>query len=147
VTKDNHYSDDGSYCDDETYCPSDRTATHPNYPEQYFITQLNPSMGVEWQWQNTNPLSCSRDSSGNVTCVNDHPHGFEFCVNVMAIAGDGTIFANSEDGNMYAVSQGGTLRDHLFQQLALGAAYTPAAIAGDGKIISQNAGHLYVLGN
>ncbi len=147
VLKDNHYSDSGSYCDVEAYCPADRTATHPNYPEAYFITQLNPSMGIEWQWQNTNPLSCSRDSSGNVTCVNDHPNGFEFCVNVMAIAGDGTVFANSEDGNMYAVRQGGTIRDHIFQQLALGAAYTPAAIASDGKIISQNAGHLYVLGN
>jgi hypothetical protein len=147
VTKDNHYGDVGSYCDDETYCPSDRTATHPNYPEEYFLTQLSPTMGVEWSWQNTNPLSCSRDSSGNVTCVNDHPRGFEFCVNIMAIAGDGTVFANSEDGNTYAILQGGTVRDHLFQQLALGAAYTPASIGGDGKIFSQNAGHLFVLGN
>ncbi len=147
VTKDNHYADTGSYCDDETYCPSDRDATHPDNPEAYYITQLNPSMGVEWQWQNLNTLSCTRDSSGNITCVSDHPNGFEFCVNVMAIAGDGTVFANSEDGNTYAINQGGTLRDHLFQQLALGAAYTPASIAGDGKILSQNAGHLFVLGN
>ena len=104
-------------------------------------------MGVEWKWQNLNTQSCSRDSSGNVSCVSDHPNGFEFCVNVMAIAGDGTVFVNSEDGNTYAVLQGGTLRDHLFQQLALGAAYTPASIGSDGKIFSQNAGHLFVLGN
>jgi hypothetical protein len=147
VTKDNHYSDDGSYCDDETVCPSDRTATHPNYPEAYFITQLSPTMGVEWQWQNTNTQSCTRDANGNVSCQSDHPNGFEFCVNIMAIAGDGTVFANSEDGNTYAILQGGVLRDHLFQQLALGAAYTPASIGGDGRIYSQNAGHLFVLGN
>ncbi|HEY2293907.1 MAG TPA: hypothetical protein VGM86_24660 [Thermoanaerobaculia bacterium] len=147
VTKDNHYGDTGSYCDDETVCPSDRTATHPNYPEAYFITQLSPSMGVEWSWRNTNTLSCTRASNGSVTCTSDHPNGFEFCVNVMAIAGDGTVFVNSEDGNTYAILQGGTLRDHIFQQLALGAAYTPASIGGDGKIYSQNAGHLFVLGN
>jgi hypothetical protein len=147
VTKDNHYGDVGSYCDDETFCPSDRTATHPGYPEAYFITQLSPTMSVEWQWQNTNTLSCTRDANGNVSCVSDHPFGFEFCVNGMAIASDGTIFANSEDGNMYAILQGGTVRDNLFQQLALGAAYTPASIGGDGTIYSQNAGHLFVLGN
>jgi hypothetical protein len=147
VTKDNHYGDLGSYCDVESFCPSDRTATHPNYPEQYFLTQLSPTMGVEWQWQNTNTQSCTRDSTGNVTCVSDHPNGFEFCVNIMAIAGDGTVFANSEDGNTYAILQGGILRDNLFQQLALGAAYTPASIGSDGRIFSQNAGHLFVLGN
>jgi hypothetical protein len=34
----------------------------------------------------------------------------------------------------------------IFQQLALGAAYTPASIGGDGKIYSQNDGHLFVVG-
>jgi len=29
----------------------------------------------------------------------------------------------------------------------VGAAYTPASIGSDGKIYSQNAGHLFVLGN
>jgi hypothetical protein len=147
VTKDNHYSDTGSYCDVESVCPSDRTATHPNYPEEYFITQLSPAMSVEWQWRNTNTLSCTRDANGSVSCASDHPNGFEWCVNGMAIAGDGTVFANSEDGNTYAILQGGVLRDNIFQQLAVGAAYTPASIGGDGKIFSQNAGHLFVLGN
>ncbi len=148
VTKDNHYGEDtGSYCDVEAFCPGDRTATHPNYPEAYFITQLSPTMTVEWKWQNTNTLSCTRDANGNVSCTSDHPNGFEWCVNGMAIDGNGTVFANSEDGNMYAILQGGVLRDNLFQQLALGAAYTPASIAGDGRITSQNAGHLFVLGN
>ncbi len=147
VTKDNHYGEVGSYCDVEAICPSDRTATHPNYPEAYFITQLNSSMGVEWRFQNTNTLSCSRDAFGNVTCVSDHPNGFEWCVNAMATDGSGVVYANNEDGNLYAINQGGTLKKQIFQQLAVGAAYTPASIARDGKIYSQNAGHLFVVGN
>lgn len=147
VIKDNHYGEVGSYCDVEAVCPSNRTATHPNYPEEYFITQLSSAVTVEWKWKNANTLSCSRDANGNVTCVSDHPNGFEWCVNGMAIDGNGTVFNNSEDGNMYAILQGGVLRDNIFQQLALGAAYTPASIGGDGRIYSQNAGHLFVLGN
>jgi hypothetical protein len=147
VLKDNHYGEVGSYCNVEAVCPEDRTATHPGYPEEYFITQLSSTMAVEWKWKNENTLSCSRDASGNINCVDDHPNSFEFCVNGMSIDRDGVVFANSEDGNMYAIAQGGVLRDNVFQQLALGAAYTPASIGGDGKIYSQNAGHLFVLGN
>jgi hypothetical protein len=148
VTKDNHYGEEvGSYCDVEAFCPGDRTATHPNYPEAYFITQLSPTMTVEWKWQNTNSLSCTRNPDGSVTCVDDHPNGFEWCVNGMAIDSDGTVYNNSEDGNMYAILQGGILRDKIFQQLAVGAAYTPASIGGEGRIYSQNAGHFFVLGN
>jgi len=147
VTKDNHYGEVGSYCDVEAICPSDRTATHPNYPEEYFITQLNSAMGVEWKFKNTNTLSCSRDASGNVTCVSDHPNGFEWCVNAMATDNNGVVYSISEDGNIFAINQGGTLKQKLFQQLAVGAAYTPASIGRDGKIYSQNAGHLFVIGN
>lgn len=147
VTKDNHYGEVGSYCGVEAFCPSDRTATHPTYPEAYFITQLNSSMGVEWKYRNTNTLSCSRDANGNVTCVSDHPNGFEWCVNAMVIDRNGVVYANNEDGNLFAINQGGTLKQKLFQQLALGAAYTPASLARDGKIYSQNAGHLFVIGN
>jgi hypothetical protein len=35
---------------------------------------------------------------------------------------------------------------HIFQQLALGAAYTPASLDGNGRIYSQNDGHLFVVG-
>ena len=147
VTKDNHYGEVGSYCDVEAICPSDRTATHPNYPEEYFITQLNSAMGVEWRFKNTNTLSCTRDANGNVTCVNDHPHGFEWCVNGMVTDSTGVVYANSEDGHLFAINQGGTLKQSIFQQLAVGAAYTPASVARDGKIYSQNAGHLFVVGN
>ena len=146
VIKDNHYSA-GSYCNVEAICPSDRTATHPTYPEEYFITQLNSNMGVEWKFKNTNTLSCSRDALGNVTCVDDHPNSFEWCVNAMAIDSNGVVYANNEDGNLFAINQGGTLKQKIFQQLALGAAYTPSSIGKDGKIYSQNAGHLFVVGN
>jgi len=56
------------------------------------------------------------------------------------------VYANSEDGNLYAINQGGTLRQNLFQQSALGAAYTPASLGSDGKIYSQNSGRLFVVG-
>ena len=82
-----------------------------------------------------------------MTCVSDHPFGFEWCVNAFVVDSNGTLYANSEDGNLFAILQGGTLRDKIFQQLALGAAYTPTSIGSDGKIYSQNAGHLFVAGN
>jgi len=147
VTKDNHYGDTGSYCNDESFCPADRTATNPAYPEQYFVTQLNHNGNIEWQLQNTNTQSCSRDANGNVTCVSDHPFGFEWCVNAFIIDSNGVVYANSEDGWLYSINQGGTLKQRLFQQLALGAAYTPTSIGSDGRIYSQNDGHLFVAGN
>ena len=53
---------------------------------------------------------------------------------------DGVVYANSEDGNLYAISQGGTLKQNIFLDLALGAAYTPLAIASDGTIYTENKG-------
>jgi hypothetical protein len=147
VTKDNHYGEEtGSYCDVEEFCPGDRNVNHPQYPEEYRITQLNKNMHVEWSYKNTNTLACTRDANGNVTCVDDHPHSFEWCVNAFVIDGNGTVLANSEDGHLFAIDQGGTLRKKIFQQLALGAAYTPTSIGSDGRVYSQNAGHLFVAG-
>jgi hypothetical protein len=147
VLKDNQYAA-GSYCDVESVCPSDRTVANSNgYPESYFITQLNHNLNVEWRFQNTNTLSCSRQPDGSVTCVNDHPNSFEWCVNAMAIDANGVVYANSEDGNLFAINPDGTLKQKIFQQLALGAAYTPASLGLDGRIYSQNAGHLFVVGN
>ncbi|HEY0557248.1 MAG TPA: hypothetical protein VGG20_23535 [Thermoanaerobaculia bacterium] len=146
ITKDNQYGDSGSYCDDETFCPSDRTTYNPSFPEAYFITRLDKDLHVESRWQNLNPLSCTRDASGNVTCVNDHPVGFEFCVNAPAVDRFGNVYNNSEDGNLYVVRPNGTLREHLFLDSAVGAAYTPLAIGADGKIYTQNDGHLFVVG-
>jgi hypothetical protein len=146
VLKDNQYSG-GSYCDDDTFCPPDRTANNPAYPEAYYITQLASDLTVEWRWQNTNTLSCTRDASGHVSCVSDHPAGFEWCINDAAVDPHGVVYANSEDGNLYTIRQGGILRDNLFLELALGAAYTPLSIDEDGKIYTENDGHLFVVGN
>jgi hypothetical protein len=146
IIKDNHYAV-GSYCNVEQFCPSDRSANTPNDPEAYYVTKLNHNMNVEWKFQNTNPLSCTRQPNGTVTCVNDHPNGFEWCVNAFGVDQNGVVFANSEDGNAFAINADGTLRQKTFLQLALGAAYTPMSIGGDGKIYAQNAGHLFVLGN
>jgi len=146
LTKDNQYGGIGSYCDDESACPGDRSGTNPAYPEAYFMTRLNADLEVEWRWQNSNPLSCSRDSHGHVTCVSDHPFGFEWCVNAPAVDRNGVVYGNSEDGNVYVIRSDGTLREHLFLNLALGAAYTPLSIALDGKVYVQNDGHLFVVG-
>jgi len=146
LTKDNQYGGIGSYCNDETACPSDRTGTNPAFPEGYFMTRLNADLEVEWRWQNANPLSCTRDAHGHVSCVSDHPDGFEWCVNAPAVDKNGVVYSNSEDGNVYVIRADGTLREHLFLNLALGAAYTPLSIALDGKILAQNDGHLFVVG-
>ncbi|HEX3553282.1 MAG TPA: hypothetical protein VIA62_08635 [Thermoanaerobaculia bacterium] len=147
IMKENHYSNVGSYCNDNTICPPDRSATTPNDPEIYFLTQLSPSLHREWQWQNTNQLSCTRQPNGQVTCVNDHPNGFEFCVNAAVVDRNGVTYVNSEDGNVYVVRQGGTLKDHLFLNLAIGAAYTPLSMTSDGKVFTQNDGVMFVVGN
>ncbi len=146
VTKDNHYGDVGSYCDDNLICPSDRNGTNPASPEQYLITQLDANLNVEWSFQNSNTESCTRSAVGSLTCVSDHPHGFEWCVNSPAVDANGVVYANSEDGNLYAIEQGGALKQNIFQNLAVGAAYTPASLGGDGKVYSQNDGVLFVVG-
>jgi len=146
VIKNNHYSGLGSYCNDDTICPTDRTATNPASPEAYFVTQLNSNLGIQWSFQNTNTESCTRNPDGTITCVNDHPHGFEWCVNAPVLDVNGIVYANSEDGNLYSINQGGTQRQRLFQQQAIGAAYTPASLGPDGKIYSENQGILFVVG-
>ena len=148
ITKDNQYGEDlGSYCNDPRYCPSDdRTATMPSYPEAYFITRLDANLNIINRWQNTNTLNCSHDANGNVSCFSDHPHGWEFCVNAPAVDAGGNVYNNSEDGNLYVVRPDGTLRESLFLDSAVGAAYTPLAIGPDGRIYTQNDGHLFAVG-
>jgi hypothetical protein len=171
ATKDNHYGEVGSYCDDEAFCPADESGRA--YPEGYFVTQLSPTvradaladrgdkvMTVEWTYKNTNTKSCSRDANDNITCEETHPAGFEWCINGFVIDGNGTYYANSEDGWLFKIQQGGIVNTapgcgttvfacggKIFQQLALGAAYTPTSIDSAGRIYSQNAGHLFVAGN
>jgi hypothetical protein len=148
ITKENHYSETGSYCNDDTICPPDRNANNPGYPEQYFMTSLSPDLStINWRWQNTNPLSCGHAKDGSVTCVSDHPAGFEWCVNAPAVDKNGTVFSNSEDGNLYEIDRNGKLVNAVFTNLAVGAAYTPISIGPDGKIYTQNNGHLFVVGD
>lgn len=145
VIKNNHYAG-GTYCVDPNWCPLERTTADMLGPEAYFVTQLDPNMNIEWTFQNTNTQSCTRQADGSITCVTDHPNGFEWCVNAPVVDANGTVYANSEDGNLYAIPQGGTGVTHIFQQLAIGAAYTPTSIGGDGRIYSQNDGHMFVVG-
>ncbi|PWT90503.1 MAG: hypothetical protein C5B54_07035 [Acidobacteria bacterium] len=145
ILKENHYST-GSYCNNFGICPFDRTDTYPQDPESYFITQLSPTLQVEWQYRNVNTESCIRNSDNSVSCANDHPNSFEWCVNAVAIDSNGDTYANSEDGNLYVISQGGTLKQNLFQKLAIGAAYTPVSIGPNGLIYTQNDGQLFIVG-
>ena len=147
ITKENHYGDVGSYCNDATICPPDRTATNPGYPEQYFIAATNPDLSVRWRFQNKNTNSCGYNNQGVFTCTSDHPFGFEWCVNAPGVDVNGTVFANSEDGNLYELDRNGNLVNQVFTNLAVGAAYTPLSIGPDGKIYTQNNGHLFVVGN
>jgi Viral BACON domain len=115
VIKDNHYATNGPY----------------------YITQLNPSLQIEWQFQNTNPAQAN---------------GFEWCINMPAVDMNGTVYANSEDGNIYVIPQGHTgiftaPQSSLFLNIALGAAYTPLSIGPDGRLYTQNNGHLFAVGN
>jgi hypothetical protein len=146
LTKDNHYGNTGSYCDDNVLCPPDRTANNPAYPEAFFMTQLSSNLVPEWSFQNTNTQSCTRNPDGTITCVSDHPHGFEWCINAPAVDNHGVLYANSEDGNVYEIRQGAVQRSRLFLKLAVGSPYTPIAVGPDGKVYTENFGTLFVVG-
>ena len=143
ITKENRYAGVGSYCGNTTWCPPTRV---PGDYQGYYITQLSPSLDVEWKFRGTNTFSCERKSDGTLECEEDHPFGFEWCVNAPAVDARGVVYVNSEDGNLYAIDQGGTLRESIFLQLATGAAYTPLSLGSDGRIYTQNAGHLFAVG-
>jgi hypothetical protein len=80
---------------------------------------LNANLGVEWKYQSANTLSCEH-ADGGVSCTNDHDGGFEWCVNAVAIDGAGVVYANSEDGNLYAISPGGAEKQRHFLDSAPG---------------------------
>jgi len=146
LIKENAYGT-GSYCSDAVHCPGNRTVATPGDPEAYFITQLSSSLSVEWKYQNRETKSCGRSDNYVVQCSDDHANGFEWCVNAIAVDRRGVVYANSEDGNLYAIDQGGTLRQRIFLKLALGAAYTPLSIGDDGRIYTQQDGLLFVIAN
>lgn len=143
IVKENHYLV-GSYCNGgDLLCGYPRP---PEDPEQYLISQVDSALNVEWKFKSTNTESCNRQPDGSLQCVSDHPNGFEWCINAPAVDANGTVFVNSEDGGLYAISQGGTQIGHRFLQLAIGAAYTPLSIGPDGLVYTQNFGHLFVVG-
>lgn len=144
ITKENRYEGVGTYCSTFAFCPPARVSGDE---QGYFITQLDPELNVEWQYRNTNTVSCERLEDGTLDCIDDHPNGFEWCVNSLAVDQRGIVYVNSEDGNLYSLNQGGTMRQRIFLQLALGAAYTPLSLGTDGKIYTQNAGRLFVVGS
>lgn len=146
LIKDNHYETGG------LYCSLNSPICEPLPDGPYYITQLDANLQPEWKFQHTNTQSCQRNPNGTLNCVSDHPNGFEWCINMPAVDSNGNVFANAEDGNLYVLPQGNTgifttPRSQLFLNLAIGAAYTPLSIGGDGRIYTQNDGHLFVVGN
>jgi len=134
VTKDNQYF----------YWFSVPPVPLPNFN----ITRLDALLQKESTFRNTNTLSCKRDPDDAVRCVDDgsHPGGFEWCINAPAIDSSGVAYANSEDGNLYAINPDGTEKGRFFLSLALGAAYTPLSIDYAGRIYAMNHGELVVVG-
>jgi len=133
LIKDNHYPS-GAYCGagNNPVCGS-------TSPGPYFITQLDANFNIEWQFQST-------------TIDAQHPNGYEWCINMPAIDMLGDVYVNSEDGNIYELSQGNTgvftmPTGKMFLDIALGAAYTPLSIGSDGKLYTQNNGKFFVAGN
>jgi hypothetical protein len=147
VLKDNHY-DTGLYCNGN----SSICQTLPEGP--YYITQLDPNLSIEWQFQSTNTQSCTRSANGTISCTTTNPNGFEWCINMPAVDVNGNVYVTSEDGNLYVLAQGHsggeiftTPLANIFLNLAVGSAYTPLSIGPDGKLYTQNDGHLFVIGN
>jgi hypothetical protein len=92
----------------------------------FYITQLNADLAPEWRFRN--------------------PSNLEWCVNAPAVDANGIVYANNEDGNVYAINQGGTQKGKIFLRRAIGAAYTPVAIGLDGKLYTENDGDMFVVG-
>lgn len=126
ILKDNHYNN-GSYCSDPTWCPK-----APAGP--YYITQLDANLIPQWQFQDT-------------TINRQHPDGYEWCANAAAVDANGVVYADNEDGYLYAINQRGALQQKIFLERAISAGYTPTSIGGDGTIYGENAGHFIALGN
>ena len=47
---------------------------------------------------------------------------------------------------LYAITADGQLRDRLFLNSALGAAYTPLSIDNEGRVYGLNNGHVFAVG-
>jgi hypothetical protein len=156
VIKDNHYDEEGGFYCNPSGGVSDTVCASTGIPAGHFyITQLNANLAPEWKFNSTETNSCTTNPDGTLTCVSDHPNGFEWCINAPAVDATGRVYVESEDGHAYVIPPGHTgIFDmsspdvkRLFLKLALGAAYTPLSIDQNGRIYTQNAGHLFILGN
>ena len=136
IVKDNFYPV-GSYCSLLGFCGRGEA--------RYNLTSLGPELRREWSFENTNDQLCRRLADGSLQCETS-PERFEWCVNMVAVDRDGVVYANSEDGNVYAVDRTGRLVGRHFLKAAIGAAYTPLAIGGDGRVYTQNDGTLFMVG-
>jgi outer membrane protein assembly factor BamB len=123
VTKENHYEFDFQPA------PGD------------FITQLDPQFHVEWRYSNPSRTACHAEDD-----CDEEEYGFEFCVNAPAVDMHGTVYANSEDGILYAIRQGGVLLDRISLGAPEGSAYTPLAIDNQGRVYAEAGGHLLAVG-
>jgi Bacterial Ig-like domain (group 3) len=126
VLKDNHYNN-GSYCSSPTWCP-------PAPPGPYYITQLDSNLIPQWQFKDP-------------TTNKQHPDGYEWCANALAVDVNGVVYGDNEDGNLYAIQQGATPVQNIFLERAINAGYTPTSIGGDGTIYAENAGHMIAVGD
>lgn len=129
VIKDNHY-DAGNYCDSTGGGVSLIVCINaPKGP--YFVTQLDPNMNIEWQFKNT-----STDAT--------HNNGFQWSFSAPAVDLLGNVYANSEDGNLYVIRQGGTLLGDIFVNQGFGAD-TPLSLGPDGKLYTESDGTLFAI--
>jgi hypothetical protein len=117
----------------------------------WFITQLNENLVPEWRFQNTNTETCTLQPDGSLSCVNDTPNGFEWCINAPAVDRNGTVYGNSKDGFLYSIPQGhrGTFtqfKQRQFMGVSLGNAYTPSSISREGVVFTSDNGRLFAIG-
>ncbi len=112
------------YVHDGTYSVITKNNYYNSGP--YYITQLDANLVPEWSYKSAD--------------------NFEWCVNAPAVDANGTVYADSEDGNLFVIKQGGTLQGQILLQQAVGAAYTPLSIGLDGKIYTLNNGDMFVVG-
>lgn len=99
----------------------------------------------------TAPQICAGFAPTFTTIYQQHPNGYEWCVNAPVIDGRGLMCATSEDGNVYSIPQGHsgvftTPQQKIFLLESIGAAYTLLSIDDTGREYSQNNGNLFVLG-
>lgn len=141
------------YVHDNTYSIVEKDSHYG--PGPYDIIELDAQLRPEWAYQSIDTDVCVRDANATVVCGPEdlqterrpeHLNGFEWCVNAPAVDPHGTVFANSEDGFIFAINDGGSKRDSMFLQQALGAAYTPVSIDYQGRIYALNSGVLTVIG-